>query len=187
MVKINNLSSVFLESHRLLKKLLPFKKQTGFSIIELLVVVAVGGILCGIGVYNESFLIQRYKIDIIMKNLYRAVQLSKMEAIKLSTTITICGLSLENRCSTSWYHGCIIFADRNKNGKIDKNDAVIKKIVFAKSCGSLTWKSFPNKEFLQFKQNGFTNNQNGTFIFKSKKKQFIRKLIISKSGRGRME
>jgi len=118
-----------------------------------------------------------------MQELYHAVYLTRMEAIKRHTIVTICGISHQGYCEGDWSKGYVIFVDKNHNNLFDKNDLFIQFGQFENFHGILRWTSFPKKQDLQFQANGFTNYQNGTFLYcPNNDKRHAKALFVSQSG-----
>ena len=71
---------------------------------------------------------------------------------------------------------------------IDKDDPIIKIFKSNYHQGQITWKGFPNRSLLQMLPSGFTNYQNGTFLYcpNNTNTQLIRALFITKTGRARL-
>ncbi len=152
-----------------------YKKSSGFTLLELLIALTIVIVLCAVGIPSYQNFIAKSRTDAVMNQLYRAIQLTRSEAIKRNSLATLCATSDDRHCSNDWSKGYLITID----------DQVIKVFHPLKGQGKLSWKGFPNKPFLQMTQEGFTNHQNGTFFYQLKDKNIrdARKLIVSKTGR----
>jgi type IV fimbrial biogenesis protein FimT len=65
------------------------KKKSGFTVVELLVVLAVLAIFFAIGVPNFMSWIPKYRLKSAARDLYSNMQLAKMTAVKSNTNCSI--------------------------------------------------------------------------------------------------
>lgn len=105
----------------------------GFSLVELMVVLAVAGIGLSIIVPNFSANIKHSRLTSSVNELLSAVHVARSEASKRGVPVVICRTS-DNSASTptcgtgqSWRDGWIVYADDNGNGAFDNNEDVIQR------------------------------------------------------------
>jgi type IV fimbrial biogenesis protein FimT len=168
------------------------KKSIGFTLTELLLTLAILSILLGISVPFLSTVKQQFLADSTMRQLYRAIQLARMMAIRQRTFISLCPTQNGRHCtrSANWNAsgGFLLFQDKNKLGKISSN---FQKHLFKPMSKQafLVFKGFPRSDLLRFTPLGMTDAQNGTFYYcynlsgKSGRTPLARALIVSQSGR----
>ncbi|MBW2576380.1 MAG: GspH/FimT family pseudopilin [Deltaproteobacteria bacterium] len=65
------------------------RKRSGFTLIELVVVIAVLGILTAVGVPNFLSWLPKYRLKSAARDLYSNMQLAKMTAIKSNQNCTV--------------------------------------------------------------------------------------------------
>jgi len=65
------------------------KKNSGFTLIELMVVIVVIGILVAIGVPNFMSWLPKYRLKSAVRDLYSNMQLAKMTAVKSNQNCTV--------------------------------------------------------------------------------------------------
>lgn len=81
----------------------------------------------------------------------------------------------------------MVFIDQNHNQRRDNNEQILR-LLQPNTAGKLSWSGFGAASYLIFLPYGFTNQQNGTFIYCSPSHQIsqTRGIIINKSGRARL-
>ena len=163
------------------------KNYIGFTLLELLIVLIIVAIMCGIGFPAYQHLMAKVRADAAIFRLYRAIQLTRSEAIKHNAIATICPSSDQHHCIGKWQDGYLIFIDQRGDGQIDPEDKIIKIFPALQGKGSIVWKSFPKHNYLQMTPQGFPNNQNGTFYYTAAHNLYKIDLIINKTGRLRIQ
>ena len=104
------------------------KRQRGFNIIELMVTVAVFGVLLGVGVPGIQSYIYNSRLTTQINSLSSSLAHARSEAIKLNAHVVVCLSSDGIDCDgynggQLWNNGCIIFVDRNGDNEIDRGTA----------------------------------------------------------------
>lgn len=159
----------------------------GFTLIEMLIVLAIAGILCLIGIPSFNSLKNSIYADAAISQLCRAIELTRSEAIKTNSIATLCPSADGYQCGKNWSKGYIVFIDHEENGQVDSDDQIIHFFKPVKGEGSMTWKNFRGFDYLQMTPLGNTNAQNGTFTYYSADKKIKKTLVVSLSGRIRSE
>jgi type IV fimbrial biogenesis protein FimT len=100
------------------------KRQSGFNIIELMVTVAVFGVLLGVGVPGIQSYIYNSRLTTQINSFSTSLAHARSEAIKLNARVVVCLSSNGTTCDgyasgNTWNKGWIIFVDRNNNSVID--------------------------------------------------------------------
>jgi type IV fimbrial biogenesis protein FimT len=157
--------------------------KTGFTLLELLIVMVIVAITCSVGLPAYTYVVEKMRAEIVISRLYRAVQLTRSTAIKNNAVATICPSVDKQHCAETWRDGYLVFIDARADGQVDAEDKLIKYFPAVRGQGSLLWKSFPQRNYLQMTALGFTNNQNGTFYYTSASNMHKISLIVSKTGR----
>jgi len=153
------------------------------SIVIMLIVLSVG-------VTNMERFVLRQKMTSQLNTFVSIQRLARQTAIFKNSMVTICasrdGLSCLSR--KYWKEGVLVFIDRNANRVINNEDKVVKFYKSEFEDINITWRAYQNKSYIQFKSDGWTNNQNGTFrfCFINKSAEYNRALIINRSGRARL-
>ncbi|MFZ6674974.1 GspH/FimT family pseudopilin [Undibacterium sp. Xuan67W] len=153
--------------------------QSGFTLIELMLVIVIVGVLASIGIPSYRTFISTSKIAAATSSLHGALLLARTEAIKRGKNVTICRSETANTaapsCSTTnslpvsnsgWADGWIIFTDENNNGTYQPGNnppdiLIFTQGSFAKDLSDIA--IIPNtvKKFITF---GPTGQVFGTYI-----------------------
>lgn len=103
------------------------KKQAGFTLIELMIAMAVAAILLALAVPSLRSFIQNSKAVTQTNQLVTALNYSRSEAVKRRTRVMMCAFNAsQNDCASiniPWDdNGWMVFADRDNDGVYDADD-----------------------------------------------------------------
>lgn len=89
------------------------KKNSGFTLIELMITLAIVGILLMVGVPSLKTFMQSNMLVASTNELLSALHVARSEAIKLNTRVSICDSSNGTSCGLTgdWSNGWIVFID----------------------------------------------------------------------------
>jgi len=138
----------------------------GFTIIELMVTLAVLGIVLGVGIPAFQDLIRNGRVTSQINQTIGLVSYARSEAAKrTATTITVCGSTDEVTCDTAnWESGWLVMSDVDGDRTLDAGDGdVLLRVGPALSGGNtLRTLGFGNTGFIQFDSAGSPGSA-GTF------------------------
>ena len=92
------------------------RTQTGFTLYELLITLLIVGVVMTLGIPNMTEFTRNSRITTTANDLHAAFQVSRGEAARAKTNITICASDNSMgaaTCQGSWEDGFIIFIDSN--------------------------------------------------------------------------
>ncbi len=93
--------------------------QSGFTLIEMIVVVSIAAILTSIAVPNFSAIIKSNRTTTATNELVSALLLARSEALKRSNTVSLCISDNQESCKgvdeTNYKLGWIVFIDCNED------------------------------------------------------------------------
>src|SRR5690606_31569095 len=117
-----------------------------------------------------------------------SIGLARSAAIRENRITTLCRSDDGIQCQGAWMDGLIVFTDANGNHVLDPEDRLLYRLEASTVPGTLLFRSFGNRQYLQFEGRGLTRYQNGNFTFcpVDGDVRQIRQLILSFSGRTRM-
>jgi type IV fimbrial biogenesis protein FimT len=134
------------------------RKITGFTLVELLVTIAIAAIILMVAVPSMSNLLRAARLSTQTDQLIASLQLARLEAIKSRTNVSICPVAVPNSavaCSptsnaaeialakTYWNNGWIVFGGGSVIKRVETNSGVTvdsvsapMKIDFSGTLGS---------------------------------------------------
>lgn len=86
-------------------------RAAGFTLIELMVTVAVAGILAAVAVPAMTSLVNGNRLAGTTSELTAALQLARSEAIRRNVRVTICGTTDGATCNANWSRWIVTGAD----------------------------------------------------------------------------
>lgn len=132
-------------------------KQHGFTIWELMMTVAVAGILLGLGVPSFMEIQRNSAMTAAANELVTGVLLARAEAIKRQQPVSLCTspapMATNPACgNTGTRLGFIVWADENGNAVIDSGEIILRQIA---SPGGTIAVSSDNDGTVTFTGSGF--------------------------------
>lgn len=99
------------------------RRQAGFTLIELMVALAVFAILVAVAVPNFRTTIENNRRSTTVQGLLGALQLARSEAIKRGNPVSVCAADPHNAdsCGTDWSSGLLVFSDLDGDGSVTVN------------------------------------------------------------------
>lgn len=97
--------------------------QTGFSLIEALVVIGIIGIFAAYGIPSFMQTVKNNEVSSLGSNWLRMAKIARSEAVTRKMTVSVCPASAagSTSCSSSgadWKNGWILFTDQNNDQAI---------------------------------------------------------------------
>ena len=102
------------------------QSQLGFTLIELMVTVAVAIIMLAVAVPGFNDIMRSNKLTTNVNTFVQALHLARSEAVK-SGGATLCASNNATSCSgADWTKGWIVFSDFNLNGVLDAGETIVR-------------------------------------------------------------
>lgn len=125
------------------------KTQTGFTIIELMIVVALVAVLLTIGIPGFQGMVQDNRRASASVEMVSALQAARSEAIKQNQAVTLCPTADNTNCSggNAWEIGWMTFIDEDEDGAHDASEDLLNTgsplaaIAVSSTFESLTYRS----------------------------------------------
>lgn len=156
----------------------------GVTLIELIMVVAIFSVIMVIAAPELSSFTRKNRITTQLNTLSRAIRMTRGSAVNLNRVVTLCRSDNGQQCGGKWQDGMILFVDHNKDHIVNGKDYFLSQFEKLPEGDKLFWRSFQNRQYLQFSPQGFTRFQNGTFTYCPKEGlEYARGIILSATGR----
>ena len=167
----------------------------GFTLVELMIVLAIAGILLGSAAPSFTGLIRSVRLTSATNDLFAGFLLARSEAVKRHARVAICKSANGVACAPAggWEQGWIVFHDANNNGAREASEAVLSQAQALpgelRLSGNLTvarYVSYSPTGETKFAGGGF---QAGTLTVchASSKAGDARQIIIAAGGRPRVQ
>ena len=159
----------------------------GFTLLECLFVLSILAIFSGLSLPQFNNMIERKQSELALKKIADGIEIARNTAIKTGYMVTLCPSVNQINCGGQWHEGNIVFTDFNQNHQFDKEDRLLLNIQHSGLPGTIKWRAFQNRQYLQITPLGFTHNQNGNFTFCSQDLDPYKalQLVINRTGRVR--
>jgi type IV fimbrial biogenesis protein FimT len=142
--------------------------QRGFSLVELMVTIAVVGILLGAVIPNMRTFLLNNQLSGGVNDMLHSIQVARTEAIKrqvgvggLPLNVVVCGTSTPTvaddamTCDYATFNAWFVFQDTNANWQHDAGEPVIERHDLLST--NLTVKTDANARIVSFNASGFAN------------------------------
>ena len=137
------------------------QKLRGFTLIELMVVLAISAILLTIGVPSFKSITYSTRVTSEINGLLGDMQFARSEALKQGQSVTACVSTDKTSCSTStgWGSGWIIFTDLNNDGIRTTAEPLLRTQATLPTNDIITAKTgTTNVYYLTYNRMGFLRN-----------------------------
>jgi type IV fimbrial biogenesis protein FimT len=96
-------------------------KQCGFTLVELMITLAIAVILLTIGVPSFNTMIKSNRLTTATNDLHAVLNLARSEAVTRGHRVTVCKSADQATCASGsgWEQGWIVFTDQNNNAAYD--------------------------------------------------------------------
>lgn len=102
------------------------KAQSGFTLVELMITLAVAIIVMGIGIPSFLKMVSTNQAAGYSNDLVMAIRLARSEAVKRGSSVAVCASNADQTaCSGSdWNNGWIVFSDDNSDGIVNVGEEI---------------------------------------------------------------
>lgn len=167
-------------------------KQSGATLMELMVVLAIAGILLAVGIPGFASLFQTSRLSSATNELVSSLHLTRSEAIKRNARAVMCPSATGTSCAGGgWHQGWLVFHDANNNAALDGGERVILSQEALPADIRLTGNQ-PVSRYISYTPTGATRLSSGAFqagtltvCLKSPGPTAARQIILSSTGRPR--
>ena len=156
------------------------KKQQGFTLIELMISLAIFSVLIGLGAPSFISAMKNSRLDSDYGELVRSMYLARSEAVKRTVRVGVCARATDTTCGANWNNGWIVFLDNvqgtpTTTGVINNGDEILRfspplddkrKVTAAGSPWQVVSSSSNSvtQTFVQYRPDGSSSLSGGTFV-----------------------
>ncbi len=134
----------------------------GFSLIELMVVIAIAAIISGLAAPSFSRMLNSNRIQSAASALQGDMMYARTEAVKRGMWVSMCPSANQSTCdasSNAWQNGWIVFYDAVGNGVFDSSvDTILKVRAKMPGGNTIAASPAPSQNAIIFNREGFTTN-----------------------------
>lgn len=148
------------------------KQQHGFTLLELMVTIAIVGIIAAIAFWNSSDMLENNRAENYLLELKRNINFARAKATSTDSLIVVCSgetSKIENKqetaCLNDWNDGIVfVFYDSNGNGDYnpDNDDKILRVMSEIPDNSQFT---FTGDNSLIFDASGRVTTNPGTFTY----------------------
>ncbi len=146
------------------------KQQTGLTLIELMITLVVISIIAAFAAPSFKNSIERNRVSASLQELGASIKYARSEAVKRSSSVTICASSNQTSCTGTWSQGWIVFKDVDAAGDFDAGTDELLRVQGAVTDGHILSFDGVTGTYVTFSSRGYTAGQNGTFKLCNKDK-----------------
>jgi len=149
-------------------------KQSGFTLLELMVTVAIVGIIASIAIWNSSDMLEENRAENFLLELKRNISYARSQAASTDEIVVICAAQhneVKNnnaylKCRNKWDKNktIIVFIDKNNNGDYDSSTDSLLRVMEKISLADKI-KYTGNNRRLRFNTSGRITTSPGDFVF----------------------
>ncbi|MCU7844143.1 MAG: GspH/FimT family pseudopilin [Candidatus Thiodiazotropha sp. (ex Monitilora ramsayi)] len=160
-------------------------RNSGFTLVELMITLAVGIIVLSIGVPAFTNMMAGNQATGTANELIAALRLTRSEAVKRGTEVTICASNVANTtCSgDDWHNGWIIYVDDNDDGTFGAADDTLIRVWQSPEGGATFNAATPNS--IRYLASGELSTSVNDFAFRLSHCQGNQSKVISITLTGR--
>lgn len=116
-----------------------FSGRAGFTLVEMLVTVAIAAILAAVAVPMLSGFLARSQMNAVVNDFTGAMQYARMEAVSRNRCVSVCRRAEASQtCAASdgsWRAGWLVFENPNCSGSVDATDPPAGTLLRARDPG----------------------------------------------------
>lgn len=162
------------------------KVARGFTLVEMLVVLALAGILTVLAVPSFQTLLLSRRVQVALDGLAGDMRFARAEAIKRSSRVTICASLDGASCQGAgalWKNGWIIFVPTAASGNFTAGDEIVRVQGALTSIASIAAADGTSLPQFIYEPTGWAKAAAQTFIVTPSGGAASRTLCISNQGR----
>ncbi len=165
-----------------------FHRHRGLTLLELLLAFGIITTLMAMSLPGLPGLFQQQHGQHVLESTASAIRAARSAAVTGSTQVTICPTMDAVGCSGDWNDGLIAFVDPHGTRQAPEADMIVHMVQWPELSGSISWRTFGNRQYLQIDSLGQLLDQNGNFTWcpDNGDNRLNHQLVVNRSGRLRL-
>ncbi len=161
----------------------------GFTLVEMLVAVAIAAVLASIGIPSLQSTIEDNQMTSRYNEFLSSLNFTRNSAISQGNSVALCKRNATgNNCAANdagWQNGWLVFSDKNNNGSVDAGEEILLDKSDIDTQVNLQYSRAINR--ISYSAEGYAKGYAGTITFCDQRGDSFRKgMVISQNGRVRM-
>lgn len=160
-------------------------RQTGLTLVELMMTLAIAGLLLGLALPSLGALLERQRVAAAHNLLLASIQQARGAAIGERRPSVVCPSRDGLQCVGGgvWESGWMSFVDRNRNGVYDGDDRLLRHE--ANGVAGLRIVSGASRPQVRFHPSGRSAGSNLSIRICNREGQAMQAIVINNGGRAR--
>ena len=160
------------------------KKQSGFTLVEMMVVVAIAGIAMAFAIPAMGTFIKNERLVTQINTLVGHLAYARNEAVTLRQQVILCASDNMTSCSgTDWADGWILFVDADNSSTLNGLETILRAKAPLEGIGTTLVNS--TGSMIIYDNRGFSPNSGVFSLCDDRGAAFVRSISISNTGRVR--
>lgn len=159
----------------------------GHTLLELLIVLAVVGLLGSLGWPGFSAMIDRIGLRADAQTVLNALHRARLGAIHRRAVTVVCALGASDACGSDWRAGILVFADLNANTRRDGDEPLLWRSPPLRRSSHAELRIFGRPRAVRYQPNGTTRRAGASFVLCDRTGARLARIVLSAAGRMRLE
>lgn len=157
------------------------RKDSGVTLIELIIVLSIMLILVGAFIPSFSKIIDSTRQQTSLQSLHRITQYARTKAITQGFIVTVCGSTNGSECTKHWNNAeVLVFHDANNNHQYDEEETLYQQLNI--TSNTIEWRG-SNRAYMRYHPRGYLLDWGRYTYCPSNKNTQHKQLVFNRMGR----